>query len=95
MGDTGYFVCLGVTAISAVTAVVAARSVIFTNGACGSAITLAVSSCAGFICALPFGHTREMPWLPLVSAAVFGSIMFSAILCCLVQIKAHCRPKQE
>ncbi len=57
------------------------------DGAYGSAIALAVSSCIGFPCTLLFRGTREMPWLPVVGAAVFGSVVLSAILCCLCQIK--------
>ena len=58
-------------------------------------ITLGICSCAGFISALPFGVSQEMPWLPEVSAVFFGSVALSAILCSLCQIKAATKSDPE
>lgn len=93
MTDMGYFTCLTVTAISTVTALFSARSIIRYEGSVDvgvayfSSIVLALSTCLGFVCTLPFRHTHEMPWLPLVGAVVFGSIVLATILCCICQIK--------
>jgi len=87
MSDMGYFACLGVTVASAITAVAAAHSVIRDTGTRRAPIALGVSACVGVICALPFGATQEMPWLPVVAAPFFGAIVLGTILCCLCEIR--------
>jgi hypothetical protein len=94
MSDLGYFVCLGITILSAITAVLAARSIICGGDGVGSAIALAISSCLGFVSALPFRTTLEMPWLLAAVAALFGSVVLSTILCCLCQIREQTRSKK-
>ena len=87
MEDRVYFICLGITILASFTAFVSARSII--RGLCSddAPIVLAISSVLGFVCALPFGNTQEIPWLPLIAAIMFGSIILSTILCCLCKIR--------
>jgi hypothetical protein len=87
MSDIEYFACLGITILSGVIAVVAAHSIIKEKGSCGWSTALAVSCCIGFISALPWGKTQEMPWLPLVAGAFFTAVALSTVLCCLCKIK--------
>jgi CHASE2 domain-containing sensor protein len=95
MSDMTYFACLVVSVVSGITAIVAARSIIRATGTRAAAIALAISANVGFICTLPFRMTREMPWLPAVGAVLFGSVVLSAILCCLCQIKERTRTKSD
>lgn len=94
MNDMGYFGCLLLAGVCALTAVFAASALVRARGRHGSAIALAVSSAAGFISTLPFGRTMEMPWLPVVASAYFGTIVLAVILCCLCQIREQTRSKK-
>ena len=87
MSDAAYFVCLGVTVASAIAAAVIVWRVAGGVGSGPSAILLAVSANVGVVCALPFGRTREVPWLPEVAFVFFGSAVSIVILCVLFQIR--------
>ena len=80
MGDVGYFACLGVSVLCAIAVPIACRDCITGKGR--SALIAAVAglgSALGFVCSLPFGGTREMPWLPYIAGSYFGGIVLTAL----------------
>jgi len=95
MSDMGYFGCLGLSLLCAVAAIVSARSIVRGTGAAGPAIMLSVASCLGFVSSIPFGRTREMPWLPALAAVLFGTLVLTTILSCLCQIRDRLKSQAE
>jgi len=95
MTDMGYFGCLGLGLLCAVAAILSARSIVRGTGAVGSAVVLSVASFLGFISSVPFGRTREMPWLPALAAVLFGTLALATILSCLCQIRDRLKSQTE
>lgn len=90
MTDTlGFLLFLIIMIASATVALFSSLSIVIEKEACGPAITLAISSCVGFVVTLPFGSLSGIPWVPYVGGAYFGSVVLATILCCLCQIKQN------
>jgi len=80
MGDIGYFACLGVSILCAIAVPIACKDCVTANTRSALIAAVAgVGSVLGFVCSLPFGGTREMPWLPYIAGAYFGGIALTAL----------------
>jgi hypothetical protein len=81
MSDTAYFVCLGITMISAIAVPVACwRTLAAASRSMTPAMVAGVGAVLGFVCALPFSRTQELPWLPYVAAVYFGGMVIGVVL---------------
>jgi len=74
MRDEFYFACLAVVIISAIATPICAQR-LFARAAASprSALICGMTIVLGFACSLPFGGTREMPWLSWLAGIYFGS----------------------
>lgn len=80
MSDLVYLVCLGITLVCVPASLLAAvRLYRDPAGRAFWSVWLALSVMAGYLCSLPFGPTREAPWLPWIAAMYFGSVTLAAI----------------
>ena len=82
MSDTGFFICLGITAACAVIAPLGIRKALHretTHRLVWSALP-AFAAAVGFACSLPFQYTQELPFLPLIAGGYFAGILATVLV---------------